>query len=499
MSGARRPTSSISPSGTSSLVAGIGLTLAASAACAAPAIGGDLPADCAGPDLASVVVVEDQLAPGVGRPYQRFDRANVARTPSGEVLVAFTADLAGDVLTDDVAYVGETLMHQEGEDVPGTGGTVADILTFDGQRSVNGSGVLAARLRLNGVPAGTDLVVVADGQVLARSGDLVPDGTGDRYTSFDFVGIADDGRVGFHARTDGDSSIDSVIVQSGTVLYRKGDPSPFDDGAAWDGRFDEVAWNARGDVIFEGNLAGPSATDRVIAHRYVASDGTVHEVVRAREGDAMGEAGAASLDVIEQLVLSAEGHWAARVLLEDASGGTNEAVIDAAGLVVREGDAVDGIPGAFVGPIFAVSVDSAGFVVAAADLTGTPPPGVEQAILRGRCAVAAAGTQPTGLPEGTWLSTIGFEDLVAGPAGELTFSASYGGRASGDGIFRVDDGLSCPPDVSGDGIVGALDLVMLLQAWGACPGTVCPADLDGNGVVDFADVLELMARWGSCT
>ncbi len=50
-------------------------------------------------------------------------------------------------------------------------------------------------------------------------------------------------------------------------------------------------------------------------------------------------------------------------------------------------------------------------------------------------------------------------------------------------------------DLDGDGVVGILDLLALLSAWGPCAGE-CPADLDGDGAVGVLDLLALLANWG---
>jgi hypothetical protein len=57
-------------------------------------------------------------------------------------------------------------------------------------------------------------------------------------------------------------------------------------------------------------------------------------------------------------------------------------------------------------------------------------------------------------------------------------------------------GGSCTGDVDEDGIVGILDLLDLLAAWGPNPDH--PADLDGDGEVGITDFLELLAAWGPC-
>lgn len=52
-------------------------------------------------------------------------------------------------------------------------------------------------------------------------------------------------------------------------------------------------------------------------------------------------------------------------------------------------------------------------------------------------------------------------------------------------------------DLDGDGQVGVVDLLLLLQAWGSCPDppAPCPADLTGDGAVGVADLLVLLGAW----
>ncbi len=49
-------------------------------------------------------------------------------------------------------------------------------------------------------------------------------------------------------------------------------------------------------------------------------------------------------------------------------------------------------------------------------------------------------------------------------------------------------------DIDGDGMVGIVDFLSLLGAWGPCPAP-CAADLDGDGVVGILDFLDLLAHW----
>jgi subtilisin family serine protease len=53
-------------------------------------------------------------------------------------------------------------------------------------------------------------------------------------------------------------------------------------------------------------------------------------------------------------------------------------------------------------------------------------------------------------------------------------------------------------DLDGDGVVGVLDFLQLLQSWGSCPsGPGCPGDIDRDGQVGVSDFLLLLASWGS--
>ncbi|MCH8823532.1 MAG: right-handed parallel beta-helix repeat-containing protein [Planctomycetes bacterium] len=53
-------------------------------------------------------------------------------------------------------------------------------------------------------------------------------------------------------------------------------------------------------------------------------------------------------------------------------------------------------------------------------------------------------------------------------------------------------------DISGDGVVGTLDLLSLLAEWGLCEKGCCIADFNDDGFVVTSDLLFLLANWGPC-
>jgi len=90
---------------------------------------------------------------------------------------------------------------------------------------------------------------------------------------------------------------------------------------------------------------------------------------------------------------------------------------------------------------------------------------------------------------------------LTGTIGQAEAGSHEGGGFALSGGFwagaQFEDGVDCPADLNGDGIVNSSDLLELLNSWGSCPG--CAADLNNDGVVNSSDLLELLNAWGPCT
>ncbi|TVQ53847.1 MAG: PEP-CTERM sorting domain-containing protein [Phycisphaerales bacterium] len=105
------------------------------------------------------------------------------------------------------------------------------------------------------------------------------------------------------------------------------------------------------------------------------------------------------------------------------------------------------------------------------------------------------------LPEG-----VSFADVLANVQ-EMAFTTLEPGFVYGftDFDIRIDNiriDVTLPDtgpvgDLNGDGVVNVLDLLILLENWGACPNRGnCPADLNEDGTVNVLDLLVLLENWG---
>lgn len=61
-------------------------------------------------------------------------------------------------------------------------------------------------------------------------------------------------------------------------------------------------------------------------------------------------------------------------------------------------------------------------------------------------------------------------------------------------VAPSSDAPSGNPDLTGNGVVNASDLALLLGSWGPC--ACCPADLNFDGVINASDLALLLGAWG---
>jgi hypothetical protein len=82
----------------------------------------------------------------------------------------------------------------------------------------------------------------------------------------------------------------------------------------------------------------------------------------------------------------------------------------------------------------------------------------------------------------------------------LIHVGNIGGAGPGPGVLTVSCAgscvLPCTADLDDDSMVGIVDFLLLLAAWG--PNAGHPADFDGDGMVGITDFLFLLSDWGPC-
>jgi hypothetical protein len=111
---------------------------------------------------------------------------------------------------------------------------------------------------------------------------------------------------------------------------------------------------------------------------------------------------------------------------------------------------------------------------------------------------------------GNWVETAKFTASTAGANDTLGASVALHGSlvvagaqghdfplANAGAIYIARVTTPCPPDLDGNGDVGASDLSLVLLAWGTS-GLGNAADLNGDGEVGAADLSLLLEAWGIC-
>ena len=64
----------------------------------------------------------------------------------------------------------------------------------------------------------------------------------------------------------------------------------------------------------------------------------------------------------------------------------------------------------------------------------------------------------------------------------------------GGNVFEITCPGDCIGDVTGDGVVGVEDVLLVLADFGGAGA----GDANGDGVVDVSDILLVIGAWGAC-
>ncbi len=447
----------------------------------------------AGPGFAAAAECTGSETVLVPPPASDGDEFGHAVSVSGEVLaVGARFDDTSGVLAGAVyVYRYDNDAKTWGEPVRLTPGAAGDQVGFSVAVCRNVLAVGARRDRDNGNDAGAVYVYRYD--LLGRSwGDpvkLAP-------------GVAND-QVGFSVAASGDVVVtgakgdDASGPNAGAAYVYRYDH----DARAWGVPvkltpgvgFDEVGWSVAvdGDVVVVGahldDDGGPGAGAAYI-YRYdpdAMSWGAPFKATPGADFDEFGHAVAVSGDVV---VVGAR--------QDDQSG------VDAGAVYAYRYDpgaeawiAPDKFTPAMAGDDFGWSVAASGDVfVVGAYTDGQVGPDAGAAYLYR----FDPGSQ-------TWLPPLTMRPAGAGD--QYGFSIAIDGTVTAVGA-RFDDTSGnhagavyvsgCPDvpllgDLDDDGRVTFGDLVILLAAWGPCPG--CPADLNGDGAVTVTDLLIILSRW----
>ncbi|MEM1012398.1 MAG: choice-of-anchor tandem repeat NxxGxxAF-containing protein [Planctomycetota bacterium] len=330
---------------------------------------------------------------------------------------------------------------------------------------INSAGQVALQVRLSGTSGQSSSQVAIyrfDGVVdqvtqIGRLGADAPDGNG-VISGFDAsIRFNDAGQIAFEAgisETSGGFSDDRSILMSnmesaGLVqVAREGQATPDGNGTFFEPIF--PALSNSGQTVFLAGLVGvaPSADFGL----YVG-DGTVDGIVELARGGLAASDGNGTLATLEGYAVNDAGHAVFRGLLSGTSGGSSDDagyyLVDFTGSgltqIAREGDSTPDGDGALSTMFGTFSINDAGQVAYAADLTGTSGgDSDDQAIFRDGMSGGAVQIARKGqaAPDGNG-SFLRFLFPKLNNVGQVAFVADLagtsGGEADAQGIY-VGDG-----------------------------------------------------------
>lgn len=386
-----------------------------------------------------------------------------------------------------------------------------------------------------GVNAGNDTGFVVTSSSALGAGDFVPvlregdaapgvPGTSIGATLASFPLIGSDGQVALDVSLDGASASSSSRWRGwpGALqcVVKDGDPSPiggtFDANAPY---FWSLGMSADG-VGFGMTVQSPAGDLMGLWH---AAGGTIQPI--ALEGQASPIGAFVQLSHTDGDAFRAiASDGSAAFMAKSAALETKNSALFRGGpnqipeLLFREGDSALGYGPTVVHDDFfdlfgseTVAITDSGWIVVSCSVRG---PGITDANDRGVWAVDPEGTKHLVAREGMLVSLGGgIWKMVASIQSNL-FGGANCGRRSGvnergdvalvlgftdgsEAVVVAQPPVACLADRNGDGLVDAIDLSILLGAWG--PGPVgSGGDIDRDGDTDANDLALLLGAWGLC-
>ena len=120
----------------------------------------------------------------------------------------------------------------------------------------------------------------------------------------------------------------------------------------------------------------------------------------------------------------------------------------------------------------------------------------------GPVALAGPDGQPSGFGRGVFVGRFSYygDFSIEGTTLEVAWNQGPGTEQQ-QAAFTIPPVVSvdCPGDISGDGVVDAVDLSRILAAWNSDGSSEPGTDLDEDGIVGPLDLAVVLAGWSLCS
>jgi len=112
-------------------------------------------------------------------------------------------------------------------------------------------------------------------------------------------------------------------------------------------------------------------------------------------------------------------------------------------------------------------------------------------------------------PPGSWVSSTNMKLLIEWSSdcnadGVVDYGQIRAGELDDANANNIPDcceagtACGCAADISGNGVVDAVDLAAVLSSWGNAPTGKTNADINRDGEINAIDLAEVLSSWGAC-